>query len=125
MGDDNQGPNSASTSANFEFNQPTIIALLYFASFLSGGVTAVIGVVLAFVWRGETRADWELSHYQYLINTFWIGLVGGIVGTVLLLALVGFVILPIVSVLVIVRTVLSLLKAQKREPMPNPGSWTI
>lgn len=114
----------ASTGSSFEFNNPTIICLLYLASFITG-ITVIIGVVLAFVWRGEAKADWELSHYQYLINTFWIGLIGGIVGAILLVVLVGFLVLPAVSVLVIVRTVLSLLKAQKHEPMPNPGSWTI
>ncbi|MBT0667884.1 hypothetical protein HT136_05825 [Novosphingobium profundi] len=115
---------SGASSSGFEFNNPTVICLLYFASFLTG-VTAIIGVVLAFVWRGEAKSDWELSHYQYLINTFWIGLAGGILGVLLMVVLIGFLILPAVSVLVIVRTVLSLLRAQKREPMPNPDSWTI
>ena len=27
------------------------------------------------------------------------------------------------AVLVVVRCVLSLINAQKREPMPNPGTW--
>ncbi|WP_239026327.1 DUF4870 family protein [Novosphingobium decolorationis] len=110
--------------SNFELNNPTVICLLYFASFLTG-VTAIIGVVLAFVWRSEAKSDWELSHYQYLINTFWIGLVGGFLGVVLMIVLIGFPILLAVSIWVIVRTVMSLLKAQKREAMPNPGSWTI
>ncbi|GAM03766.1 DUF4870 family protein [Novosphingobium sp. MBES04] len=114
----------AASNSSFELNNPTVICLLYFASFLTG-VTAIIGVVLAFVWRGEAKADWELSHYQYLINTFWIGLVGGILGVVLMIVLIGFLILPAVSIWVIVRTVMSLLKAQKREAMPDPNSWTI
>ncbi|MED5543846.1 MAG: hypothetical protein VYD90_01195 [Pseudomonadota bacterium] len=114
----------AASNSSFELNNPTVICLLYFASFLTG-VTAIIGVVLAFVWRGEAKADWELSHYQYLINTFWIGLVGGILGFVLMIVLIGFLILPAVSIWVIVRTVMSLLKAQKREAMPDPNSWTI
>ena len=57
-------------ASGFDFNQPTIISLLYLASFILG-VTVIVGVVLAYVWKGEAHAGWEESHYQYLINTFW------------------------------------------------------
>lgn len=41
----------------------------------------------------------------------------------LTIVLIGFMILPAVVVLVVVRCVLSLVNAQKRQPMPNPCSW--
>lgn len=106
----------------FDFNRPTIISLLYLASFFVG-VTGLVGVVLAYVWKGEPQADWEVSHLQYLIRTFWIGLIGSVVGFVLLIVLVGFVVLMATAALVIVRSVFSLLRAQKREAMPNPDTW--
>lgn len=114
----------STTSSGFEFNHPTIISLLYLASCVTG-ITLIVGVVLAYVWRGEAKADWEASHYQYLINTFWIGLIGSIVGFLLLIVVIGLLVLMAVGVLVIVRCVLSLLNAQKHQPMPNPGSWTV
>lgn len=114
-------PGSPSTTAGFDFNRPTIIALLYLASAVLG-VTGLVGLVLAYVWKGETHAEWEASHYQYLINTFWIGLVGTVVGLVLALVLIGFVVLLAVAVLVVVRCVLSLINAQKQIPMPNPST---
>jgi len=80
-------------------------------------------VVLAFVWKADAKEEWEKSHYEYLINTFWIGLVGSIVSVVLMIVLIGFLLLPAVAVLVVVRSVLSLINAQKHEPMPNPGTW--
>lgn len=113
---------AASSSASFDFNQPTIISLLYLSSFILG-VTSIVGVVLAYVWKGEAKEEWEASHYEYLINTFWIGLVGGVISVILMLLLIGFLLLPAVVVLVVVRCVLSLINAQKREPMPNPGTW--
>jgi len=119
--DPKPGPTSA---AGFEFNNPTIISLLYLASFVTG-ITGLVGVVLAFVWRGEPKAEWEVSHYDYLIRTFWIFLIGTIVGVILTIVLIGIPILIAVSVLVVVRCVMSLLAAQKRLPMPNPGSWTV
>lgn len=112
----------ASQHVGFDMNQPTIISLLYLSSFILG-VTALVGVVLAFVWKDQPKAAWEASHYQYLINTFWIGLIGSVVGFVLLIVLVGFVVLLAVAALVVVRSVLSLINAQKQQPMPNPGTW--
>jgi uncharacterized membrane protein len=123
--DPNPGPKpSPASAAGFEFNNPTIISLLYLASFVTG-ITGLVGVVLAFVWRGEPKAEWEVSHYDYLIRTFWIFLIGTIVGVILTIVLIGIPILIAVSVLVVVRCVMSLLAAQKRLPMPNPGSWTV
>ncbi|MAC57835.1 MAG: hypothetical protein CMH85_06070, partial [Novosphingobium sp.] len=80
---------SSNPASGFELNNPTIISLLYLASFVVG-VTGIIGVVLAFVWRSEPKAAWEESHYQYLINTFWIGLIGSIAGVLLMIVLIGF-----------------------------------
>ena len=115
---------SSNPASGFELNNPTIISLLYLASFVVGG-TGIIGVVLAFVWRSEPKAAWEESHYQYLINTFWIGLIGSIAGVLLMIVLIGFLLLAATAILVIVRSVLCLINAQKHAPMPNPGSWTI
>ncbi|MCB2049147.1 MAG: DUF4870 domain-containing protein [Novosphingobium sp.] len=95
------------------------MSLLYLSSFILG-VTSIVGVVLAYVWKGEAKEEWEISHYEYLINTFWIGFVGSIVSVVLMVVLIGFLLLPAVIVLMVVRCVLSLINAQKREPMPNP-----
>ncbi len=112
----------ASQPIDFQMNRPTIISLLYLASFITG-ITGLVGVILAFVWKGEPQADWERSHYQYLINTFWIGFFGSIVSVLLMVVLIGFLLICAVVVLVVVRSVLSLINAQKRVPMPNPGTW--
>jgi uncharacterized membrane protein len=112
-------PGATPVTSSFDFNQPTIVSLLYLSSFILG-VTSIIGVVLAYVWKGEAKEEWEVSHYEYLINTFWIGFVGSVVSVALMIVLIGFLLLPAVIVLVVVRCVLSLINAQKREPMPNP-----
>lgn len=103
-------------------NHPTIIAALYLGSFVTG-ISGIVGIILAFVWKGEAHAAWEESHYTYLINTFWIFLAGTAIGVVTALFLIGFVILGATSILVVLRCVLSLVNAQKEEPMPNPGTW--
>lgn len=103
----------------FEFNRPTIISLLYLVGALTV-VTSVVGVVLAYIWKGDAHQPWEATHYTYHIRTFWIALVAGIVGTVTLILGIGFLILAAIGVWAIVRCMLSLVAAQKRAPMPNP-----
>jgi len=105
----------------FDFNHPTIISLCYIASFVTG-ITGIVGAVLAYIWRGEA-AEWEQSHLTYLIRTFWIGLLGGFIGTLLSVILIGIPLLIAVAVWFAVRSVLSLVRAQKREPMPDPQTW--
>lgn len=115
-------PAPQSPSSGFDFNHPTIISILYLSSFILG-VTVIIGVVLAYVWKGEAHADWETSHYDYLIRTFWIGLIGSVISFILMIVLIGFLLWIAVAVLVVVRSVLSLINAQKKLPMPNPETW--
>jgi uncharacterized membrane protein len=120
-GNGNPTPN-ATPSGGFDMNRPTIISLLYLSSFILG-ITGLVGIVLAFVWKNEAHEPWEATHYQYLINTFWLGLAGFVISFILMFVLIGFLLIFAVSALIIVRCVLSLIKAQKREPMPNPATW--
>ena len=113
-----------SSGSGFDANHPTIIAILYLAAFVTG-ISGLAGVVLAFVWKGEAYEAWEDSHYEYLVSTFWIGLAGTVLGIVLLIVLIGFFILMATAALVVVRSVMSLVNAQKRQPMPNPNSWLV
>ena len=115
------GP-SSQTNSSFDFNQPTIISALYLSGFVLG-VTWIVGVVLAYVWKGEAKSEWEASHYTYLIRTFWIGFIGTVISIFLMIVLIGFLLWAAVAVLMVVRCVLSLINAQKQEPMPNPETW--
>jgi uncharacterized membrane protein len=115
----NQGP-----TQSFDFNYPTIVSILYILSSFTG-VTGIIGIILAYVWRGENPGGWEASHYTYHIRTFWIGLVASIAGIVLLIIGIGFLILAAIGIWVIIRSVVSLLKAQKHEAIADPETLWI
>lgn len=115
----NRGSSEPATTDGFDLNRPTIISLLYLGSFVTG-VTAIVGIVLAHVWKGEAHDAWMSSHYTYLIRTFWIGLAASIAAVVLSVVLIGFLLMPVIAIWVVVRSVMSLLKAQRREPMPDP-----
>ncbi|MFN3371234.1 MAG: DUF4870 family protein [Sphingomonadaceae bacterium] len=110
---------------DFEMNRPTIISLFYLGSFLAG-ITSLIAVILAYIWRSEPHEAWEESHYRYHIRTFWIGIVWAIVatlGSIVTLFLLAWVLFPLVAVWFAVRAVRALLAAQKHEPIQNVETW--
>lgn len=108
-----------STNNGFDFNQPTIISLLYLGSFITG-VSGLVGIVLAHVWQGDNEEAWAASHFTYLIRTFWVGFIASIIAFFLTFILIGILLFPVIAIWVGVRSVMSLVKAQKREPMPDP-----
>lgn len=112
----NSGPPA---NTGFDLNRPTLISLLYLAGFVTG-ITGLVGVVLGYVWKGEEQEAWTQSHYTYLIRTFWIALVAGLIAMVLSFVLIGFLMFPLIAIWMGVRSVLSLVKAQRKEPMPDP-----
>jgi uncharacterized membrane protein len=103
----------------FEFNRPTIVSLLYLASFLTL-LSGLAGLVLAYVWRNEPHEAWEQSHFTFLIRTFWLGLGFSVVCAMLaifVIPLLGFV---AIGVWVVVRSVMALVAAQKHAPIRHP-----
>lgn len=115
----NQTPRGTSDHG-FDVNRPTIISLLYLGGYLTGGLSGLVGIVLAHIWRSEDHDAWMTSHYTYLIRTFWIGLIATVVGVILSIVLIGIPIIIAACVWIGVRSVMSLIKAQKQEPIPEP-----
>lgn len=110
-------------ATGFEFNRPTIVALLYLVGILTG-LPTLIAVVLAYIWRGESYESWEYAHYRYHIRSFWIGLLWGLIGFILVPLLgVGMLVLALIPIWLAVRSIVSLAAAQRREPVRNPQSW--
>src|SRR6266702_1622452 len=68
-----------------------IIYILYFLGYFTG-ITAIIGVIMAHI-QLDTADPMLATHYRFQIRTFWIGLLYLVVGTVLLLILIGWFVL--------------------------------
>ncbi len=112
-------------ASGFEFNQPTIVALLYLASVITG-LPMLIGVILAYVWRGEPAADWQASHFRFHIRSFWIGIglaLLALIPTVLTFGLAGFILYPLLVLWLAVRTLKALLAAQRHDPIFDVETW--
>ncbi len=99
-----------------------IVYVLYLLFFLTGVITPIIGVVVAYVYTDDAP-DWLRSHYQFQIRTFWIGLVLFIVGSLLALVLIGWLVLLFATIWWIVRCVKGLRAAHRREPIPDVQTW--
>lgn len=100
-----------------------VIYALYLASFVIG-VTAIIGIVIAYINRGKA-GGWIETHYTWAIRTFWIGLLGGFVSVLLLIVGIGFLLALAVAIWVIVRCIVGLQAVGRGEPIRDPQSWLI
>jgi len=100
-----------------------LIWILYLLSLVLG-ITALVGLVFAYVNRGKA-GGWVESHYSYQIRTFWIGLLYGIVALILSAVLIGFLLMIAVAIWFIIRSVIGLQRAAQAQPIANPKSWMI
>lgn len=98
-----------------------IVYILYLCG-LAAGITAVIGVVMAYIYRDDAP-DWLKSHYDFQIRTFWIGLIYIVAGCALTVFLIGLAILAFWLVWLIVRVVKGLGYLEKGQPHPAPAGW--
>lgn len=98
-----------------------IVYVLYLLSLVLG-VTALVGVIMAYVNVGEAPEPLK-SHYRFQIRTFWLGLLYASLGVLLTLAAVGVLVLLFVAVWLIVRCVKGLKALDRHEPYPNVQTW--
>jgi uncharacterized membrane protein len=101
-----------------------IIYVLYLASLVTGGLTAIVGVVLAYINR-DTAPDFLKSHYTFQIRTFWIGLIAYLVSFALIIVLIGFPLLLAVTIWLVVRCALGLSRLLRSEAYPTPDSLIV
>ena len=97
------------------------VYLLYIAGYFTV-ITAVIGVIIAHVKVDDTDPVLR-SHYQFLIRTFWIGLLYNLIGIPLCLVLIGFPLLAWWLVWSLIRIIKGIVLINECKPIANPRSW--
>ena len=102
---------------------PLVVYALYLVGLLNG-LTAVVGVILAYVSKGAAP-EWMQSHYIFQIRTFWLSLLFTVIGGVLTMVGIGFVILAAVWVWTAVRCIIGLSWLLKGQAYPTPRNWMI
>jgi uncharacterized membrane protein len=116
-------PPSPPSSALSDERQMALIAYILYLAPL-GGVTHLIGLVLAYVAR-DSAPPWLRTHYVYLIRTFWLGVLYFAAAVALCLLLIGFALLPLVFLWVVVRCAVGMMHLFRNEPMPRPETWLL
>lgn len=114
MSDINDTPNLESAKT-----LTTVVYALQAASFFVG-ITAIVAIVINYVKIEDVQGTWLESHFRWQIRTFWYGLLWGVIGTILLLVLVGWFILVADAIWVIYRIVKGWLKLNEgKEVFPQ------
>ena len=98
-----------------------IIYGLYAAGFIVG-FTSIAAIIMNYVKRGDVAGTYLESHFTWQIRTFWISLLVGLIGTVLMLVLIGWLVLLADAVWVIYRLVIGALKLSESKPI-NEGKF--
>lgn len=95
---------------------------LYAASFFMG-VTALIGVIVAYVKRGEAQGNWQATHFTFQIRTFWIALAASVLGFLTVPIGLGFLILALAAVWMIWRIVRGWVRLSQYRAVEQPEGW--
>jgi uncharacterized membrane protein len=98
-------------------NVTMMVYLLQALSFL-WGVTAIVAVVVNYVKRDDAQGTVYESHFDWQIRTFWWGLLWGVVGLLLIVALgLGFLVMFVAWIWAIYRVVKGWLKLSDGKPV--------
>ncbi len=82
------------------------------------GVSWIVAVVVNYVKKEEVAGTWLESHFRWQIRTFWFGLLWGVIGSILLLILVGWLVLMADAIWIIYRIVKGWLYLNDNKPLP-------
>jgi uncharacterized membrane protein len=101
-----------------------LVYILYLVGPLTGGLTIAVGVVLAYVHRGESPA-WLFDHFTYQIRMFWLGLLYSALAAVLTVVLVGFLLAALALVWFVVRCVKGYQHLDRGDSPGDVETWLI
>ena len=116
----NTEANMVNTS-NSEVKNYVFIAYVAYAVGLLILFTPVVGVIMAYVKRDEAQGSIYASHIDWLIKTFWVSLIGLLLGRLTIFILIGWLILAATGIWLIYRVVVGLIKLNEDKPVSNQG----
>ncbi len=98
-----------------------IVYILYLVSLIVG-VTSIIGVIMAYVYRADAP-EWVATHYRFQLRTFWIGLLYAFLSVLTVIIIVGLLFGVFTFIWWIVRSVKGLKLQSEGAAHENPATW--
>lgn len=95
-----------------------ILYALYAIFWLTGGITALIAIIVGYVKRDDVRGTLYESHFRWQIRSFWWCVLWGLIGVLLIpLAFLGFAVLWALGIWMLYRIVKGWLYLNDSKPM--------
>lgn len=94
-----------------------VLYALYAIFWLTGGVTAIVAIIINYIKRDDAAGTLYASHFSWQIRTFWWSVVWGVLGVALAFVLVGFAILWVLGLWTLYRIVKGWLYLNDNKPM--------
>jgi uncharacterized membrane protein len=113
--------NEVTTERTGNPDMAKIIYILYLIGLLTG-VTIIIGVVMAYIYR-DGAPDWLRTHYDSQIRIFWIGILYSCIAGLLIFILVGFLLYLVIAIWWIIRCVKGLKHLDQKGAYPDYQGW--
>lgn len=111
-----------SDNAQDQQNIVKAVYILYLLSLVTGGLTAIVGAVLAYVYHGAAEEPMR-DHFQFQIRTFWMALLYSFVCAATIPILIGFLFWLVLMIWMIVRCAKGLSAIGRHEAPQNILTW--
>jgi uncharacterized membrane protein len=94
-----------------------VLYALYAAYWLTGGLTVLIAVIINYLKRDDVAGTPYEAHFRWQIRTFWLALLGHVIGVALIWVFIGFPILFVVGIWTLYRVIKGWLFLYENKPL--------
>jgi uncharacterized membrane protein len=99
-----------------------VLYALYAVHWFTGGISGLIALIIDYVKRPDTMGTPYEAHFHWQIRTFWMGLIGYLIGAALILLAIGVPIIAAVSIWMLYRIIKGWLYLYDNKPL-EPRAW--
>ena len=99
-----------------------IVYVLHLVGLLTGGLTALIGAIIAHLYAGQAPSPLR-DHFRFQYRTFWIGLLYNLIAGIAIFAFVGWLLMLLVVIWWIVRCVRGFKSLEQDLPPNKVDTW--